>query len=138
MEPIRCVVSRAFFSLIQLTGVTLAAIDAMAATLNHRRPDGEGIWIDREGGIALGHRRLAIVDLTDAGHQPMLSEDEDLVMTFNGEVYNFATLRPGLKARGHRFRGPPPGTWPHGGSLPHPKRLIYLYNPVFRMIVVPM
>jgi asparagine synthase (glutamine-hydrolysing) len=116
----------------------LAAIDAMAATLNHRRPDGEGIWIDREGGIALGHRRLAIVDLTDAGHQPMLSEDEDLVMTFNGEVYNFATLRPGLKARGHRFRGPPPGTWPHGGSLPQPKRLIYLHNPVFRMIVVPM
>jgi asparagine synthase (glutamine-hydrolysing) len=83
----------------------LAAIDAMAATLNHRGPDGEGIWIDREGGIALGHRRLAIVDLTDAGHQPMLSEDENLVMTFNGEVYNFATLRPGLEARGHRFRG---------------------------------
>lgn len=104
MEPIRCVVSRAFFSLIQLTGVTLAAIDAMAATLNHRRPDGEGIWIDREGGIALGHRRLAIVDLTDAGHQPMLSEDEDLVMTFNGEV----------------FRHPAARTQSQGSSLPRP------------------
>jgi asparagine synthase (glutamine-hydrolysing) len=83
----------------------LAAIDAMTATLHHRGPDGEGIWLDRDGGIALGHRRLAIVDLSDAGHQPMLSTDERLVMTFNGEVYNFAGLRPGLAAKGHRFRG---------------------------------
>jgi asparagine synthase (glutamine-hydrolysing) len=83
----------------------LAAIDAMAETLNHRGPDGEGIWLDREGGIAFGHRRLAIVDLSDAGHQPMLSEDENLVTTFNGEIYNFTTLRPGLEAKGHRFRG---------------------------------
>jgi asparagine synthase (glutamine-hydrolysing) len=83
----------------------LVAIDAMTATLDHRGPDGKGIWLDREGGVALGHRRLAIVDLSDAGHQPMLSEDENLVMTFNGEIYNFATLRPGLEAKGHRFRG---------------------------------
>src|SRR5712691_1629049 len=82
----------------------LAAIDAMAATLNHRGPDGEGIWLDREGGVALGHRRLAIVDLSDAGHQPMLSSNESLVMTFNGEIYNFASLRLELAARGHRFR----------------------------------
>jgi asparagine synthase (glutamine-hydrolysing) len=83
----------------------LAAIDAMAATLNHRGPDSGGIWLDRDGGIALGHRRLAIVDLSDAGHQPMLSADERLVMTFNGEIYNFASLRPGLEAKGHRFDG---------------------------------
>jgi len=83
----------------------LAAIDPMAATLHHRGPDSGGIWLDREGGIALGHRRLAIVDLSDAGHQPMLSADKNLVMTFNGEIYNFASLRPGLTAKGHRFRG---------------------------------
>jgi asparagine synthase (glutamine-hydrolysing) len=82
----------------------LAAIDAMAATLHHRGPDSGGIWLDRDAGIALGHRRLAIVDLSDAGHQPMLSADENLVMTFNGEIYNFASLRPGLAAKGHRFR----------------------------------
>lgn len=82
----------------------LAAIDAMAATLHHRGPDSGGIWLDRNGGVALGHRRLAIVDLSDAGHQPMLSADENLVMTFNGEIYNFASLRPGLAARGHCFR----------------------------------
>jgi asparagine synthase (glutamine-hydrolysing) len=83
----------------------LAAIDAMAATLHHRGPDSGGVWLDRDSGIALGHRRLAIVDLSDAGHQPMLSADENLVMTFNGEVYNFASLRPVLEAKGHRFRG---------------------------------
>jgi asparagine synthase (glutamine-hydrolysing) len=83
----------------------LAAIDGMTATLNHRGPDGRGIWLDREGGIALGHRRLAIVDLSEAGHQPMMSEDENFVITFNGEIYNFAALRPGLEAKGHRFRG---------------------------------
>jgi len=83
----------------------LAAINAMAATLNHRGPDSGGIWLDRDGGIALGHRRLAIVDLSEAGHQPMMSDSGRLVVTFNGEIYNFADLRPGLVAKGHRFRG---------------------------------
>ena len=83
----------------------LAAIDAMTESLHHRGPDGKGIWLDRQGGIALGHRRLAIVDLSDAGHQPMLSENENLIITFNGEIYNFADLRRGFEARGHRFRG---------------------------------
>jgi len=83
----------------------LAAVEAMAATLQHRGPDASGVWIDRDAGIALGHRRLAIVDLSDAGRQPMLSHGERLVMTFNGEVYNFAELRSELEARGHRFRG---------------------------------
>lgn len=83
----------------------LAAVDAMAATLHHRGPDASGIWMDCDAGIALGHRRLAIVDLSDAGHQPMVSHGEGLVMTFNGEVYNFADLRRELEAVGHRFRG---------------------------------
>jgi asparagine synthase (glutamine-hydrolysing) len=83
----------------------LGAIAPMAATLHHRGPDGEGIWLDPEAGMALGHRRLAIVDVSDAGRQPMLSGDETLVVTFNGEIYNFASLRPGLVAKGHRFRG---------------------------------
>jgi len=83
----------------------LAAVEAMAATLNHRGPDGSGAWIDRDAGVALGHRRLAIVDLTEAGRQPMLSHGSNLVMTFNGEVYNFAAIRPKLEALGHRFRG---------------------------------
>jgi asparagine synthase (glutamine-hydrolysing) len=83
----------------------LAAVEAMAATLHHRGPDGGGIWIDADAGVALGHRRLAIVDLSDAGHQPMLSHSQNLVMTFNGEVYNFGALRRELEAKGHCFRG---------------------------------
>ena len=83
----------------------LKAVRAMAAALRHRGPDGGGIWIDNGAGIALGHRRLAIVDLSEAGHQPMVSHGDGLVMTFNGEVYNFAGLRLELEALGHRFRG---------------------------------
>jgi asparagine synthase (glutamine-hydrolysing) len=83
----------------------LAPVGAMAETMRHRGPDGGGIWIDRGAGVALAHRRLAIVDLSEAGRQPMLSHGEGLVMTFNGEVYNFSSLRPELEALGHRFRG---------------------------------
>jgi asparagine synthase (glutamine-hydrolysing) len=83
----------------------LAAVEAMAATLHHRGPDCSGAWIDQDAGIALGHRRLSIVDLSEAGRQPMLSHSTRLVMTFNGEVYNFAELRPELECLGHRFRG---------------------------------
>ena len=83
----------------------LAAVAAMTATLHHRGPDGSGLWTDREAGVALGHRRLAIVDLSEAGHQPMLSHGGDLIVTYNGEVYNGAGLRADLAARGHRFRG---------------------------------
>ena len=83
----------------------LAAVEDMAATLHHRGPDSGGAWVDHDAGIALGHRRLAIVDLSEAGGQPMLSHSARLVMTFNGEVYNFAELRPELEYLGHRFRG---------------------------------
>jgi asparagine synthase (glutamine-hydrolysing) len=83
----------------------LATISAMTATLHHRGPDGSGTWVDAEAGIALGHRRLSIVDLSAAGKQPMLSHGEGLVMTFNGEVYNFPELRLKLEGLGHQFQG---------------------------------
>ena len=73
----------------------------MTAAIAHRGPDGEGHWVD--GPIALGHRRLAILDLSSAGHQPMLSPDGRYVLSYNGEIYNFEVLRAELEARGHQF-----------------------------------
>jgi asparagine synthase (glutamine-hydrolysing) len=83
----------------------LDTVERMSATLHHRGPDGGDVWMDRDAGIALAHRRLSIVDLSDAGQQPMHSHGEGLVITYNGEIYNFAGLRPDLEAKGHRFRG---------------------------------
>ena len=78
---------------------------AMAATLNHRGPDAHGVWSDVEAGVALGHTRLSIVDLSPAGAQPMVSSCGACVITYNGEIYNAGDLRPELEARGRRFRG---------------------------------
>jgi asparagine synthase (glutamine-hydrolysing) len=78
---------------------------AMADALAHRGPDDHGVWSDAEVGVALSHRRLSIVDLSATGHQPMISADGRFIVTYNGEVYNHAELRPELEARGVRFRG---------------------------------
>ncbi|CAA7620844.1 asparagine synthase (glutamine-hydrolyzing) [Magnetospirillum sp. SS-4] len=82
-----------------------AAVRAMAATLVHRGPDDDGVWVDDEAGIALGFRRLAILDLGPQGHQPMVSHDGRWVVSFNGEIYNHAALRarlsPAIAWRGH-------------------------------------
>ena len=82
-----------------------AIAQQMSDTLLHRGPDDGGIWIDAQVGLALGHRRLAIVDLSPEGHQPMVSADGRYVIVFNGEVYNFLELRGQLKSLGHKFRG---------------------------------
>jgi asparagine synthase (glutamine-hydrolysing) len=77
----------------------------MARTLVHRGPDDEGVWVDPGGAVALGFRRLSILDLTPEGHQPMASADGRYTVAFNGEIYNFAALRSELVALGHQFRG---------------------------------
>lgn len=76
-------------------------IKAMTDRLVHRGPDSEGVWADDESGIALGHRRLSIVDLSPAGHQPMISGSGRYVLVFNGEIYNHLDLRAELEAGGH-------------------------------------
>ncbi|MGE5476596.1 MAG: asparagine synthase (glutamine-hydrolyzing) [Bacteroidales bacterium] len=79
-------------------------VAAMAATLIHRGPDDSGVWCDDQAGVALGFRRLAILDLTPQGHQPMPSRDGRWMVTFNGEIYNHAELRARLEPvewRGH-------------------------------------
>jgi asparagine synthase (glutamine-hydrolysing) len=76
-------------------------VQRMCDVLRHRGPDAEGIFTD--GPVGLGNRRLAIVDVA-GGHQPMANEDESIWIVLNGEIYNHAALRPGLEARGHRYR----------------------------------
>ncbi|HEU5286674.1 MAG TPA: asparagine synthase (glutamine-hydrolyzing) [Sphingomicrobium sp.] len=75
--------------------------------ITHRGPDDEGVWIDAEAGVGFGHRRLAILDLSPAGHQPMTSADGRYVITYNAEIYNHAELRAELEAAG----AAPPGGW---------------------------
>jgi asparagine synthase (glutamine-hydrolysing) len=84
--------------------VDAGAFARMLATLAARGPDGEGTRFLRGGRVALGHRRLAILDLSANGAQPMANEDETVWLTFNGEIYNFRELRRELEAEGHRFR----------------------------------
>src|SRR5512145_1562244 len=82
--------------------VSPAILQRMTDAIAHRGPDGEGQWI--EGNVGLGHRRLSVIDLSPAGHQPMISADHRFVLTYNGEIYNFRELRGELEAAGHWFR----------------------------------
>jgi asparagine synthase (glutamine-hydrolysing) len=78
---------------------------AMDACLQHRGPDDHGVWVDEQSGVALVHRRLSILDLSPAGHQPMISTDGRFVIIYNGEVYSHQPIAAELAARGHHFRG---------------------------------
>jgi asparagine synthase (glutamine-hydrolysing) len=89
--------------LVDLTGraVQTETIKAMTDAIKHRGPDGEGQWVGENVGI--GHRRLAIIDLSDAAAQPMFSSDHKYVLTYNGEIYNYREIRKELETLGHRF-----------------------------------
>ncbi|MBV9691384.1 MAG: asparagine synthase (glutamine-hydrolyzing) [Ktedonobacteraceae bacterium] len=76
-------------------------IDSMCKVIRHRGPDDQGIWVG--DGVALGMRRLSIIDLA-GGHQPMLNEDGSILVVFNGEIYNYRELRRNLQDRGHQFQ----------------------------------
>ena len=78
-------------------------VTEMTDSISYRGPDDEGVW--QEGRVTLGHRRLSIVDLSQLGHQPMISSDGRFVLVYNGEVYNFRELRRELEGHGHHFRG---------------------------------
>src|SRR5262245_26031660 len=88
-----------------IAGIVSAAecgrIAAITHALRHRGPDGEGYY--RNGGVALGHRRLSIVDL-EGGRQPISNEDDTLILVCNGEIYNSPALRKQLLAAGHTFK----------------------------------
>ena len=77
----------------------------MVASIRYRGPDDSGVWLDERVGIGLGHARLSILDLSPEGHQPMVSSSGRYVLSYNGEVYNFAELRSELGVVGQKFRG---------------------------------
>lgn len=92
-----------FAGVLRTDGQPVAAgtVARMSALIAHRGPDSDGVWA--EGPVGLGHRRLSIIDLTASAHQPMTNETGDLVIVYNGEVYNFQSLRMELETLGHRF-----------------------------------
>src|SRR5215207_6861803 len=84
--------------------VDAATVARMADSIRYRGPDDGGVETFAGDRVGLAHRRLSIIDLSAAGHQPMANEDKRVWITYNGEVYNHASLRLGLQARGHRYR----------------------------------
>jgi len=86
-------------------GVSPEICGHMVKQLHHRGPDDHGVWVDEQHTIALGHARLSILDLSPKGHQPMHSASGRYVVAFNGEIYNFATLRTELETSGFHFNG---------------------------------
>lgn len=90
--------------LINLDGLPVSPVilKKMTDSIAHRGPDSQGKWV--EGNIGLGHRRLAVIDLSPAGHQPMISADNRYVLTYNGEIYNYREMRAELESKGIEFR----------------------------------
>ena len=86
--------------IVSRNGLDEAELRAMTDPIRHRGPDDQGVWIDADAGIGLGHRRLSIVDLSPSGHQPMTSSDGRWVICYNGEIYNHGELRAALDAGG--------------------------------------
>src|SRR5690242_10652954 len=76
----------------------------MCDRMSCRGPDGDGEWVSEDGRVALGHRRLSIIDLSDRASQPMKETQGSLAITFNGEIYNYRELRRDLESKGHVFR----------------------------------
>lgn len=93
------------FLLTDASASAAAILDSMTDSLAHRGPDDRGTWHDESGLVHLGHRRLSILDLSERGHQPMVSQDARYVLVYNGETYNFPDIRDELEKEGVRFVG---------------------------------
>src|SRR5947209_17853486 len=79
-------------------------LERMTDLMSHRGPDDRGVFVSSDRRFGLGNRRLSIIDLSSAGHMPMSNEDKTIWISYNGEIYNFPTLRTELEGLGHQFR----------------------------------
>lgn len=86
-----------FTGYINSKNIDPSLLERMGALISHRGPDSSGIWVDQELGIGMCHRRLSIIDLSEAGHQPMLSKSKRFVIAFNGEIYNYQNIKDDLE-----------------------------------------
>lgn len=91
--------------IVGIFGGNTSLIHKACEAIKHRGPDDSGVFINDEINIALGHQRLSILDLSDFGHQPMLSNNKQVIIVFNGEIYNFIELRSNLEKDGYVFKG---------------------------------
>src|SRR5258708_35456017 len=99
-----CGIAGIFSYQAEAAPVDRAGLVRMRDHMARRGPDGAGLWISDDRRIGIAHRRLAIIDLSETGAQPMSSADGRLHITFNGEIYNYRALRTELEARGYTFR----------------------------------
>ncbi|HEY3295229.1 MAG TPA: asparagine synthase (glutamine-hydrolyzing) [bacterium] len=90
--------------IIDPAGIDPLLLERMTDGLAHRGPDARGTWISPDRRVGFGHRRLTIIDLDPRSNQPFISDDGEMALTFNGEIYNFHDIRRELAAKGHRFR----------------------------------
>jgi asparagine synthase (glutamine-hydrolysing) len=84
--------------------ITIESLQSMTGILAHRGPDGDGHWINGEKQVGLGHRRLAIIDLSDAGSQPMHFQNSRYTIVYNGEIYNYIEIKENLIRQGYQFQ----------------------------------
>lgn len=84
--------------------VDMPLLERQRDSMTHRGPDSAGLWQSPDRRVGFAHRRLAIIDLSPGGHQPMVHQQTGVTITFNGEIYNYVSLRDDLRARGHEFR----------------------------------
>jgi len=112
-----------------------AALQRGLDCIAHRGPDDSGLVVDNGAGVGLGHRRLAILDLSPLGHQPMVAAETGVTIIYNGEIYNFRELRRDLESRGHAFRGHSDTEVILALYLEHGERMLPMLNGIFALAI---